>query len=101
MRLNEKALDDFCQSLVDYCLPDISVFMSALFISWKATGTRARREDLAATRSQYSTDYDDYDSSLETAIDHDNYLEFQRFYLTSARHWKRALCWKISCSTGA
>ena len=44
MRLNEKALDDFCQSLVDY--------LSA--------------------------------------------LSFNRFYLTSARRWKRALCWKIS-----
>ncbi len=44
----------------------------------EGNGQLARREDLAATRSQYSTDYGYYDSSLETAIDHDNYLEFQQ-----------------------
>lgn len=57
MRLNEKALDDFVRAWSITCLPDISVFMSAFFISWKATATRARREDFTATRSQYSTDY--------------------------------------------
>ena len=78
MRLNEKALDDFCQSQSITCLPDISVFMSAFFISWKATNARAPR-DLAATRSQYPTDYGLLRfQHLETAIDHDNYLEFQQ-----------------------
>ncbi|XPE46122.1 Rsd/AlgQ family anti-sigma factor [Shigella flexneri] len=33
MRLNEKALDDFCQRLVDYLLPAISVFMNVLSIN--------------------------------------------------------------------
>lgn len=60
------------------CLPDISVFMSAFFISWKATATRARREDFTATRSQYPTDYGLLRFQPETAIDHDNYLEFQQ-----------------------
>ncbi len=92
MRLNEKALDDFCQTWSITCLPGISVFMSAFFISGRQRATRARREDLAATRSQYQQIMDYYDSSLETAIDHDNSLSFNRFYLTSARRWKRALC---------
>ncbi|STG01729.1 regulator of sigma D [Escherichia coli] len=73
------------------CLPDISVFMSAFLHKLEGNGQlAARREDLAATRSQYSQIMDYYDSSLETAIDHDNYLEFQQVYLTSARRWKRA-----------
>ena len=36
MRLNEKALDDFCQSLVDYLSSVILVFMNALLAKWKA-----------------------------------------------------------------
>ena len=62
MRLNEKALDDFCQSLVDY--------LSAGHFS-----IYGRILDKEANTQQIM-DY--YDSSLETAIDHDNYLEFQQ-----------------------
>ncbi|STF33906.1 regulator of sigma D [Escherichia coli] len=61
------------------CLPDISVFMSAFFISWKATGNSRRAAKIwpqLEANTQQIMDY--YDSSLETAIDHDNYLEFQQ-----------------------
>ncbi|STJ31734.1 regulator of sigma D [Escherichia coli] len=44
MRLNEKPLMIFVRAWSITCLPDISVFMSAFFISWKATGnSRAPR----------------------------------------------------------
>ncbi len=90
MRLNEKALDDFCRAWSITCLPGISVFMSAFFKAGRQRATRARREDLAATRSNTQQIMDYYDSSLETAIDHEITLSFNRFYLTSARRWKRA-----------
>ena len=56
MRLNEKALDDFCQSLVDYLSAGhFSIYERILH--GRQWATRTRREDLATTRSQYSTDY--------------------------------------------
>ena len=58
MRLNEKALDDFCQSLADYLSAGhFSIYERILHKLEGKRATRARREDLAATRSQYSTDY--------------------------------------------
>ena len=58
--------------------PVILVFMNALLAKWKAIPS------LAATRlypqleanTQQMMDY--YDTCLENAIDHDNYLEFQQ-----------------------
>ena len=79
MRLNEKALDDFCQSLVDY-LSSGHFNIYERFIGELEGDTPL----LAATKiypqlqanTQQIMDY--YDSCLENAIDHDNYLEFQQ-----------------------
>ena len=79
MRLNEKALDDFCQSLVDY-LSDGHFNIYERIIGEMEGDTPV----LAATKiypqleanTQQIMDY--YDSTLENAIDHDNYLEFQQ-----------------------
>lgn len=97
MRLNEKALDDFCQSLVDSCLPGISVFMSAFFIRWKATGNsraprRFGRNSKPIPNRLWITTIPAWKPPSIMIIT----LSFNRFYLTSARRWKRALCWKIS-----
>lgn len=78
MRLNEKALDSFCQSLVDYLSGHFSIYERILGEMEGDTPL------LAATRlypqleanTQQIMDY--YDSCLENAIDHDNYLEFQQ-----------------------
>ena len=78
MRLNEKALDDFVKAWWT-SPPAILIFMNALSGNWKAI-----RHFLAATKiypqlqanTQQIMDY--YDSCLENAIDHDNYLEFQQ-----------------------
>lgn len=78
MRLNEKALDDFVRARSITCLPDISVFMSAFFISWKATGNSRAAKIWPQLEANTQQIMDDYDSSTETAIDHDNYLEFQQ-----------------------
>lgn len=79
MRLNEKPLMIFVRAWSITCLPDISVFMSAFFISWKAMGnSHAPRRFGPQLEANTQQIMDDYDSSLETAIDHDNYLEFQQ-----------------------
>lgn len=97
MRLNEKALDDFVRARSITCLPDISVFMSAFFISWKATGnSRAprrfgRNSKPIPNRLWITTIPARKPPSIMIIT-----LSFNRFYLTSARRWKRALCWKIS-----
>ncbi|GHD97735.1 MULTISPECIES: sigma D regulator [Pseudocitrobacter] len=79
IRLNEKALDDFCQRLVDYLSScHFSIYERILH---KLEGDAAL---LTATKiwpkleanTQQIMDY--YDSSLETAIDHDNCFEFQQ-----------------------
>ena len=79
MRLNEKALDSFCQSLVDYLSSGhFSIYERILGEMEGDTPL------LAATRlypqleanTQQIMDY--YDSCLENAIDHDNYLEIQQ-----------------------
>ncbi|EIW8640366.1 MULTISPECIES: sigma D regulator [Klebsiella] len=79
MRLNEKALDDFCQSLVDY-------LSSGHFSIYERIIGEMEGDTplLAATRlypqleanTQQMMDY--YDTCLENAIDHDNYLEIQQ-----------------------
>ena len=79
MRLNEKALDDFCQSLVDY-LSNGHFNIYERFIR----EMEGNSPYLAATKlyplleanTQQIMDY--YDSTLENAIDQDNYLEFQQ-----------------------
>ena len=79
MRLNEKSLDNFCQSLVDY-------LSSGHFSIYERIIGEMEGDTplLAATRlypqleanTQQIMDY--YDTCLENAIDHDNYLEFQQ-----------------------
>lgn len=98
MRLNEKALDDFfVRAWSITCLPDISVFMSAFFISWKATGNsraprRFGRNSKPILNRLWITTIPVWKPPSIMIIT----LSFNRFYLTSARRWKRALCWKIS-----
>ncbi|EEV0950282.1 TPA: Rsd/AlgQ family anti-sigma factor [Escherichia coli] len=95
MRLNEKALDDFCQSLVDYLSAGHFSIYERILHKLEGNGQLARAAkiwpqlegngqlaraakiwpQLEANTQQIM---DDYDSSLETAIDHDNYLEFQQ-----------------------
>ena len=79
MRLNEKALDDFCQSLVD----DLSDGHFNIYerIIREMEGTTpylaaSKLYPLLEANTQQIMDY--YDSTLENAIDHDNYLEFQQ-----------------------
>ncbi len=97
MRLNEKALDDFCQSLVDYLSAGHFSIYERILHKLEGNGQLARAAkiwpQLEANTQQIM---DDYDSSLKPPSIMIITLSFNRFYLTSARHWKRALCWKIS-----
>ncbi|HDR2162427.1 TPA: sigma D regulator [Enterobacter cancerogenus] len=79
MRLNEKALDDFCQSLVDYLSDGHFNIYERIIREMEGTGlalTASRLYPQLEDNTQQIMDY--YDSTLENAIDHDNYLEFQQ-----------------------
>ncbi|WP_213135418.1 sigma D regulator [Citrobacter sp. FP75] len=79
MRLNEKALDDFCQSLVDYLSTGHFSIYERILHKLEGNGQLLKATKiwpLLEANTQLIMDY--YDSSLENAIDHDNYLEFQQ-----------------------
>ncbi|MCS5452668.1 sigma D regulator [Enterobacter huaxiensis] len=78
MRLNEKALDDFCQSLVDYLSDGHFNIYERIIREMEGTSpflAATKLYPLLEGNTQQIMDY--YDSTLENAIDHDNYLEFQ------------------------
>ncbi|MBO4150049.1 sigma D regulator [Enterobacter ludwigii] len=79
MRLNEKALDDFCQSLVDYLSDGHFNIYERIICEMEGTTpylAASKLYPLLEANTQQIMDY--YDSTLENAIDHDNYLEFQQ-----------------------
>jgi regulator of sigma D len=79
MRLNEKALDDFCQSLVDYLSAGHFNIYERIIRELEANSPHSGAIKLYSrleANTQQIMDY--YDSSLENAIDNDNYLEFQQ-----------------------
>ncbi|MGS2875088.1 sigma D regulator [Enterobacter huaxiensis] len=79
MRLNEKALDDFCQSLVDYLSDGHFNIYERIIREMEGTSpflAATKLYPLLEANTQQIMDY--YDSTLENAIDHDNYLEFQQ-----------------------
>lgn len=79
MRLNKKALDDFCQSLVDYLSDGHFNIYERIIREMEGTTpylAASKLYPLLEANTQQIMDY--YDSTLENAIDHDNYLEFQQ-----------------------
>lgn len=79
MRLNEKSLDDFCQGLVDYLSDGHFNIYERIIREMEGTTpylAASKLYPLLEANTQQIMDY--YDSTLENAIDHDNYLEFQR-----------------------
>ena len=79
MRLNEKALDDFCQSLVDYLSDGHFNIYERIIREMEGTSpflAASKLYPLLEANTQQIMNY--YDSTLENAIDHDNYLEFQQ-----------------------
>ncbi|BBV79541.1 regulator of sigma D [Enterobacter kobei] len=81
MRLNEKALDDFCQSLVDYLSDGHFNIYERIIREMEGTTpylAASKLYPLLEANTQQIMDY--YDSTLENAIDHDNYLEFQQAF---------------------
>lgn len=73
MRLNEKALDDFCQSLVDYLSAGHFSIYERILHKLEGNGQLARAAKIwpqLEANTQQIMDY--YDSSLETAIDHND-----------------------------
>lgn len=79
MRLNEKALDDFCQSLVDHLSDGHFNIYERIIREMEGTSpylTASKLYPLLEANTQQIMNY--YDSTLENAIDHDNYLEFQQ-----------------------
>ncbi|MBZ0060663.1 Rsd/AlgQ family anti-sigma factor [Leclercia adecarboxylata] len=79
MRLNEKALDDFCQSLVDYLSNGHFNIYERIIGEMEGNSpflAATKLYPLLEANTQQIMDY--YDSTLENAIDQDNYLEFQQ-----------------------
>ena len=79
MRLNETALDAFCQSLVDYLSDGHFNIYERIIREMEGTTpylAASKLYPLLEANTQQIMDY--YDSTLENAIDHDNYLEFQQ-----------------------
>ena len=79
MRLNEKALDDFCQGLVDYLSDGHFNIYERIIREMEGTSpylTASKLYPRLEANTQQIMNY--YDSTLENAIDHDNYLEFQQ-----------------------
>lgn len=78
MRLNERALDNFCQRLVDYLSAGhFSIYERILHkLEEESPYLHAGRIwSLLEDNTQQIMDY--YDSTLENAIDQDNVYEFQ------------------------
>ena len=79
MRLNEKALDDFCQSLVDYLSSGhFNIYERIIGEMEGSTPLLAATKIYQQLEANTQQMMDYYDTCLENAIDHDNYLEFQQ-----------------------
>ncbi|RRZ86594.1 sigma D regulator [Erwinia sp. 198] len=77
--LDEEALDNFCQSLVDYLSTGHFTAYERFIQEMEGTDQLAKAAliypSLQANTEQIMAIYD---AHLENAIDHDNYLEFQQ-----------------------
>ena len=79
MRLNAKALDDFCQSLVDYLSSGhFNIYERIIGEMEGSTPLLAATKIYPQLEANTQQMMDYYDTCLENAIDHDNYLEFQQ-----------------------
>ena len=79
MRLNEKALDDFCQSLVDYLSSGhFNIYERIIGEMEGSTPLLAATKIYPQLEANTQQMMDYYDTCLENAIDHGNYLEFQQ-----------------------
>lgn len=78
MLLNEKALDDFCQGLVDYLSSGHFSIYERIVGEMKGSNLQISATKLYPLLEENTQKIMDlYDSSLENAIDHDNCMEFQ------------------------
>lgn len=76
--LDEKALDDFCHALVDYLSAGHFNIYERIISEMEGTSpllAATQIYPLLEANTQEIMDY--YDTHLENAIDHDNWLEFQ------------------------
>ncbi|MGL5697803.1 MAG: sigma D regulator [Kluyvera sp.] len=79
MRLNEKALDDFCQRLVDYLSAGHFSIYERIIHKMEGNSPLLNASKIwpqLDANTQLIMDY--YDSTLENAIDQDNGLDFQQ-----------------------
>ncbi|TCV91487.1 sigma D regulator [Biostraticola tofi] len=78
--LDEKALDDFCHNLVDYLSAGHFHVYDRIVADAgsKPAETQSHAQLYAALQANTQSIMAFYDSHLEAAIDHDNYLEFQQ-----------------------
>lgn len=79
VRLNEKALDDFCQNLVDYLSAGHFNIYERIISEMEGSSPLSSATKLYPQLEANTLQIMEYyDSSLENAIDHDNVIEFQQ-----------------------
>ena len=96
MRLNEKALDDFCQSLVDYLSDGHFNIYERIIREMEGTTpylAASKLYPLLEANTQQIMDY--YDSTLENASITITTLSCSGRYPTSVKRWRSDSRWKI------
>ncbi len=79
MQLNEKALDEFCHNLVDYLSAGHFSIYERIISEMEGTSPLLAATQLYPLLEVNTLEIMEYyDSSLENAIDDDNYAEFQQ-----------------------
>jgi regulator of sigma D len=79
MQLNEKALDEFCHNLVDYLSAGHFSIYERIISEMEGTSPLLAATQLYPLLEANTLEIMEYyDSSLENAIDDDNYAEFQQ-----------------------
>lgn len=79
MQLNEKALDEFCHNLVDYLSAGHFSIYERIISEMEGTSPLLAATQLYPLLEANTLEImENYDSSLENAIDDDNYAEFQQ-----------------------
>lgn len=74
--LDEEALDDFCQNLVDYLSSGHFNIYERIMLEMEAKAAADPAWAQLEANTEQIMAY--YDTHLENAIDHDDYLEFQQ-----------------------
>lgn len=99
MRLNEKALDDFCQGLVDYLSAGhFSIYEHIIREMEEETRVRPQRASIHCWKPILNRSWNITTPAWRTRSITIIMRNFSKCSPTSAKRWKRGLRWKINSS---